>query len=431
MRLPTSLRTRPGRFTENVARTLVAQGIYLVLSLVTYAILVRRLGASGKGMMDLAMLVPRILGLVLSLGIGVANIYFIGTRRYALARLASNSISLALLTGGAGLALIAVFLATDLPARLLPGVPAWLIALAALGLPIVITTTYFNGILQGLYRIATLNLLLVFQGIATLVLTLLLVSWLDLGLPGAVAASLSGLAVPVIAAAVVLRRLEVSLRPRWDAEVSRQTVSFGMRSHVGNVMQSLNYRLDSFLVNGFCGPAQVGIYGVAVRLAEMLWYLPDAVSFVILPKAARTDPGEMNRFTPRAFRITLAVTAVAALGLLLVGRPLIAWIFSEEFSPAYRPMIALLPGVVLLGGSKVLSNEMAGRGYPHYFSWICGIALFFTVVFDLALIPQHGILGAAIASSVAYTAGFISAVALFLRVRRHSPRIKRDEQQPR
>jgi O-antigen/teichoic acid export membrane protein len=81
-------------------------------------------------------------------------------------------------------------------------------------------------------------------------------------------------------------------------------------------------------------------------------------------------------------------------------------------------MLALLPGVVLLGGGKVLTNEIAGRGYPHYNSINAGLALILTIALDLILIPRYGVLGASLASSVAYTLIFLTAIAFYLIVSR-------------
>jgi O-antigen/teichoic acid export membrane protein len=77
-------------------------------------------------------------------------------------------------------------------------------------------------------------------------------------------------------------------------------------------------------------------------------------------------------------------------------------------------MLVLLPGVILLGGAKVLTNEIAGWGYPHYNSFNAGVALILTVILDLILIPRFGILGAALASSISYTGIFFAAVGFYL-----------------
>ena len=62
----------------------------------------------------------------------------------------------------------------------------------------------------------------------------------------------------------------------------------------------------------------------------------------------------------------------------------------------------------------MLTNEIAGRGYPHYNSLNAFLSLVITVIFDLLLIPRYGILGAAMASSLAYTVNFLAAVTFYL-----------------
>jgi Na+-driven multidrug efflux pump len=71
-----------------------------------------------------------------------------------------------------------------------------------------------------------------------------------------------------------------------------------------------------------------------------------------------------------------------------------------------------------LGGAKVLANEIAGRGYPKYNSINAGLALVLTIVFDLILIPRYAVLGAALASTIAYTAIFFTAIGFYLTVSR-------------
>jgi O-antigen/teichoic acid export membrane protein len=76
--------------------------------------------------------------------------------------------------------------------------------------------------------------------------------------------------------------------------------------------------------------------------------------------------------------------------------------------------------VILLGGAKVLTNEIAGRGYPHYNSFTSGVALILTVLFDLILIPRFGIIGAALASSIAYGTIFFVAIGFYIVVSRRT-----------
>jgi O-antigen/teichoic acid export membrane protein len=403
-------------FGAQVASTLVARSALLVLSVATSAIVARWLGPEGKGMLALALLIPGILALFLNWGVGVANVYFAGSRRLELSALAGNSLAFTILGTALGGAILALLVFARLLDKIAPGVPTNLVLVAMLGLPFALASQYYGTILQGLRHIAALNLVDLGRGAATLALTTVAVALLGWGTYGAGLSSVMAAAVGAAWTAGLLRRRGAALAPRWQRDVWRPMLSFGLRGHIGNVLQFFNYRADMFIVNYLVGPAGVGIYSVSVAIAELLWQLPNAVGFVIFPTAAATKPSTMNAFTPRVLRITLGLTAAAAVLLAVIGRPAIEFVYSAEFATAYLPMLALLPGVVLLGGAKVLTNDIAGRGYPHLNSASTAISLTATVALDLLLIPQHGVLGAALASTAAYATMFVAAVAFYLRV---------------
>jgi O-antigen/teichoic acid export membrane protein len=392
--------------------------VNLSLSIAIAGIIARWLGPEGKGMLALALLVPGMLGLFLSGGINVANVYFAGSKRLDVPALSASSLGFAILITILGFAVVLGLTSLGWLETVIPGVPTWIILLAMLGFPTNLLNGFFSAILQGLQRIEMVNLINLIQRIITLSLTILLVTVWNLSLLGALVAALASWALSLIVSCIALRRHGGVLTPSWSYSVLRTTLSFGLRGHIGNVLQFFNYRLDMFIVNFFLGPAGVGIYTVTVRLAELLWYLPNAVGFVIFPKAAASKPEEMNAFTPRVFKITLGLTALGALGLAIVGRPVINFVFSAAFIGAYIPLLVLLPGVVLLGGSKVLTNEIAGRGYPQYNSLNAALAIVVTVVLDLMLIPRYGVFGAALASSAAYAMTLFAAIGFYLTVSR-------------
>lgn len=404
---------RTSKFARNVTSTFGAQLLMLLLATLNAAVIARLLGTSGKGILALTVLVPNVFALFLSGGISVANVYYTGQKRFDLPTLSANATAFTVMATALGGVIAAALYTSGLLAKLLPGVPLNLLALSMLGLPFSLLNSYFISLLQGRQLISRINLVSVLQRASTVALSLLLVAALGWGLTGAVLAVLVSSMVSVAVLGVMLRRLGARFWPRWDRLVIKTTLKFGLRGYVANVLQFFNYRLDLFLVNYFLGPSSTGIYTVAVAMAEMLWYLPNAIGFVIFTKAANTSAEAMNRFTPRVFRLTLALTAAGAVALAIIGKPFIEIVYSPAFASAYAPMLALLPGVVLLGGGKVLTNEIAGRGYPQYNSIASGVSLVLTVGLDLLLIPRLGVLGAAIASSIAYVAIFVLALVFY------------------
>lgn len=413
-----------GSFTQHFSSTFFTQLVSLIILMLNGAILARWLGPTGKGSQQLILMVPSLFGLFLGGGINVANVYFAGSQRLHVAELTSSSILFACLaTILAGLATMGLIVSGWL-AFLLPNTPISLIILAMLGFPILLLTSYFAAILRGLQQITTINIINFLRNVIFLGLTIILVVNLNLGVFGSVLAVLIANLVNLIIIGWFLAKVGGKFLPSWNTSVMRTMLSFGLRGYIGNLLQFFNYRLDVFLLNYFLGAGDVGIYSVSARLAELLWQLPNSVSFVIFPKAATTEATVMNRFTPRIFRIVLAITSLGAVGLVIIGEPLIQLIYSPVFTSAYMPMVILLPGVVLMGGSKVLSNEIAGRGYPQYNSINSGVALILTVILDLLLIPRLGITGASIASTVAYTAIFFISIGFYFVVSHKTMPIK-------
>jgi O-antigen/teichoic acid export membrane protein len=400
-------------FARQVGSTVLSQAMILLVSLVTTAITARWLGPEGKGNLALALLIPGMLSLFLGFGLNTANVYFTGSRRLPITALIANSMVFSLLGTLLGFLIVLLLVSFRVLPVIVPGVPVRHVLLGMLTLPLGLLISNLSSVLLGLRRIMTLNILSVLQAALAVPLLFLFVVWLGMGVPGAILVPLVASALIVAGNAFCLRREGVAFWPRWDLRVIRPTLAYGMKGYVGNLLQFFNYRLDAFIVNAFVGPAGVGIYGAAVLMAELLWHLPNSVGFVIFPKAVSTDHTAMNRFTPRVFWIVLAISSVGAMGLALFGKLAIRLVFSDAFLAAYVPLLVLLPGVVLLGVGKVLTNDIAGRGYPHYNSIVAGLTLVITVALDLLLIPRMGVLGAAMASSVAYSSTFLLATVFY------------------
>ncbi|OHB67094.1 MAG: hypothetical protein A2Y76_15560 [Planctomycetes bacterium RBG_13_60_9] len=405
-------------FARQVGSTMLAHWVTLVVSMGTAAITARWLGPYGKGQLSMLLLVPGILQLFLSVGMNIANAYYAGSGRLRVDELTANSMMFSLLGTAVAVVIVLLLWGSGVLSVLVPGVSTSYLLLGMVALPLSLLSGSLRGVLHGLRHILTLNILDIVQSVLRVLMTALFVACLGLNVAGALMAAVAIQAVGLIASGWCLRRKGARFWPRWNPQVVQPTLSYGMKSYIGNLLQFFNYRFDAFVVNFFLGPAGVGMYGVSVTLAELLWQLPNAASYVLFPKAANSTHETMNRVTPWVFWFTFAVSFVGAVGLALFGRLAIRIVFSSAFLNAYTPLLVLLPGVMLLGAAKILTNDIAGRGYPHYNSITAGMSLVVTVVLDLALIPTMGVVGAALASTLAYALTFLASVVFYISVSR-------------
>ncbi len=384
-----------------------------VLRLITALLLITLLDPAARGLQSLLVLVPTLLGSLAMLGMASATPVVLH-RGVPDARLLGNLI-------GVALCVIAVLSVVLLP--LLPWLAQFLsrgdgytvgsgeVLIGLLLLPPTLLGEYGRALLAARRDLRQVALSQIVQAVSQLILAILLVVLLRGGLIGAVWATVLASWCGLL---VVVRALRPwgRLRPRLDGDVLRPLLHLGLRGHAGNMVQTFNYRLDALLVQGFVGQTAVGIYQTGVLLAEMVWYVPNAVSTALLPHIAATGD---RHITQRVARHTLLLTVLGALGLIVVAWPALA-LLRPAYLGAVTPMVVLLGGVVGLGMHKVLASDLSGRGLPQYPSITSALALFVTLAADLVLIPRYGIVGAAWASTLAYTVQTVVLVVIFCRV---------------
>jgi O-antigen/teichoic acid export membrane protein len=398
----------PRGLRGDVASAFSVQVISFLLSLMMASITARWLGPEGKGTLSLVLLGSGLLALLLGGGVNVANVYFAASGRVPISQLTGFSLSWTLLATAAALVVIAAFsIWSD---RVMPGFPQWGPWAMLCFVPWMVLGNNFSAVLQGLRRIPIVSKIRLAQSTLTLLLTVSMVAGLRWGLIGTLAAVLVSQVIGAGLMSRALHRQGGRLRPDWP-DSARAVTAFGIKGNIANLLQFLNYRLDIFVVNYFLGPAAVGIYGVAVSLAELLWFLPDAVGYAVFPRAAAAK-GDAHTWGWRYAAMTTGVTAAGAAVLAVSAPVVIRGVFSPTFIGAYPALLWLLPGAVLLSGAKVLANEIVGRGYPQYNAITAAIALGVTIVLDLLLIPRLGIAGAAMATSLSY-ATVLAAVVYF------------------
>jgi O-antigen/teichoic acid export membrane protein len=204
-----------------------------------------------------------------------------------------------------------------------------------------------------------------------------------------------------------------------DRRYIRAAPAYGLRAHAANVLGFLGYRLDVFILNAYTSFASVGLYTAAVAVAERLWLPSQAVSTALFPTIAEEKDESVRRaITPLLARNTLWLTAAVAAVVYVFAGPVVSLLYSSKFESSAGPLRTLLPGIVAYSGARVLGNDISARGRPLLNSYIASVSVTLNLVLNLVLIPRHGIVGAAWASTASYSVLFVSTIGLYCRIAR-------------
>lgn len=374
----------------------------------------RLLGPEGAGAYAVALLLPTLLSQLLNLGLASANVYFVASKQFDLTQVWTASRDLVLGMSVVGLAIGgAIILLAG--AILFPGIDTWLLFLAMLIYPTSLMTGILTSLYQALQNFRAYNVLVLIQPMVALLLMVLLWATSTFTLSAVLIVTAVAHAAALSVGLFMMRQSVKVLGRSVDAlGYLRPALRYGAKAHLGNLVSFLNYRTDIFLVNLFVGPAGAGIYSIAVRLVEQLWIISQAVSTVLLPRlsAMTGDDAGRRALTPVIARFVLWATLLTAGVLAAVAAPLIEALFGAEFRVAIPALMVLLPGVVLFSCSRVLANDLAARGLVGVNLALAVGILVVNVTGNMLLIPAYGIIGAALATTIAYLSDLLFRLIL-------------------
>lgn len=370
------------------------------LNVITGVILARALGPHQRGELAAILLWPSVLAAVGTLGVTEATTYHAARSSWPLGRLVGTTFVIGLVQS----VLLICIGAAILP-FVLSRYDSEVLHLAyvyLLYIPLFLFAVYASTLIQGLQRFGAFNIIrflligLTAIGLVTLDLAHSLV------LERAVYVYLGSYAMTTVIAAFFLFGRE-PMRLGYDGIVTRELFRFGVRSHLGNVSSLLNERLDQLVIAILLAPTKLGLYVVAVSLTSPATLAGYSISLVALPTVARSAPNdERTRRIQRFLQITILTSSCMTIPMLIFTEPIISLFFGRAFVPVANVARVLLVAAVILGMNRVLSAAARGIGRPLDAGIAEGLALIVTILALAVLLPIYGLLGAAVASLLAY-----------------------------
>jgi O-antigen/teichoic acid export membrane protein len=399
------------------AVTLAARVTITLINIPISMIIARTLGAEGQGIYSTATTITGLLASFGLLGLDAAHLYYLARDRRSLGPLLANSLVVLL---ALSLLLVPCFLLFVQP---ILGEKASAfrpyVLLSAFIVPLVLGRHLLLSLFLGLGKVETYNGLMVLAQVALLGMVVGGLVVAHRGTDWVLWGYAVSLAVFLLPASLWLRRQlsrEDRDRMHLDAGLFRACAGYGLKGHLGVILTNFTYRFDTILVVRWLGAAAQGYYSIAVLLAEKLSMITASVQFVLFPRISASKEEEANRITPLVCRQTLLWVAAAGILLFLLGRFLIVLFYGARFLSALAAYQVLLPGIVALTASSLLSSDLSGRNRWVLPTVAMSIAFAVNLLLNILLIRRMGIVGAAWASTAAYFVQSIFMALFFWKV---------------
>lgn len=382
----------------------------IFFNLLSQYILARLLGPGQLGLLNLALSIATIIGLIALFGMHQALLRSVaayhglnqteneyGTTSSALRILTlTNMVVALLLFVGAGFLSTTIFHKPELA----PILRALAIGLPATNLMIILVT-----LAQAYGRLAYRSLIeLTFVPLAeTLAILIILLRWEPTGFAASLAL-VSAALMGALAALIATRRFTrpIQIRKRY-ASLEKEILSLALPFALTNILARSVAHLHTLMLGVMATAEAVGIYSVSSRATLLIQVFLTSIGAVLAPQAAafyaRGDMQGLQRQYRAASRWAFSLALPVGLGMLLLSQEILGLLGAEYIQGARLfQILALAQLFNVLTGNFTVILGMTRYAWLNLFN--TGVMLISGLVFGLLLIPGYGAWGAAIAISL-------------------------------
>ena len=163
---------------------------------------------------------------------------------------------------------------------------------------------------------------------------------------------------------------------------------------------------DRYMVSYFMGITAVGIYSAAYRIGEYASFTLVALSTVLYPTIIKSyeeeNLSETRKYLKYSLKYFMMVAIPSAFGLSILAKPVLSILTTPEFviGSTVVPFVAF--GVILFGLCRFCFHIFYLANRTHLVVRLLGTSAALNIILNIILIPRMGIVGAAVATFIAY-----------------------------
>ncbi|OGE72241.1 hypothetical protein A3H40_02575 [Candidatus Daviesbacteria bacterium RIFCSPLOWO2_02_FULL_38_15] len=381
--------------------TIVGTLINGALGALFYIVLARFLGPADFGLLTISLTTLVLVADIADIGTNTGLIRFVSShiskdreKAYRFLKLSLEIKLVAWVAAFLTVYLLAPFLAVQVfqkESLLLP------LRLVSFGIGGALLFTFATSALQAFQKYFLWSLINIFTNALRLVVILILGYLSSLNIESSL---LTYIALPFFGFFVALLLIPTRqfMQTKGEFSLSKSLFKYNISVAIFTMIAAFSARLDTYLNAALLSSREVGIYGAANQLVQIMPQLVSALGLVSSPKfASFTNNNQMLAFFKK---FQILVLGLCVLGILTIPASvfLLPVLLGSVYSEAVNPFIFLfLANLIFLFSIPVHHSIIFYFGRPDVFIWVSVGHLLIIGTFGYLLILSFGITGAALA----------------------------------
>lgn len=227
---------------------------------------------------------------------------------------------------------------------------------------------------------------------------------LHLPLPFLIVALLCGSAWNVFwSARMLVRKFPVPVQLALDPGVVRFFRDVTVPFALAGIFSRIYSYIDSIMLSKLGTEADVGLYGVAYKLAFAFQFLPMSFAAAVYPAMSEyyvKDRKKLGNVFVTSMKYLMFLVVPLAFGIAVLAEPVVTTVYGTAFRGAVVPLQILIFSLVFAflywpAGSLLNACDRQSSN-----TWIMGTTMVVNIAMNAALLPRYGAVGAAFSALV-------------------------------
>ncbi|NVM20295.1 MAG: oligosaccharide flippase family protein [Desulfobacterales bacterium] len=397
----------------------------VVLSLASGIIYARWLGPEGVGILALLVLAKSFAFRYGNLGFGSSFAYFVAAKKISAQQIRRmvwlTSVVVSLFSV---MVLLAVWRCDFSPWR---DIQTELFYLSLLSVFLQFFINFHQRVLSGELRISAMNVANIISTVSRILYLVILVVVFKLGILGAISS--------VVLSDLTTFIYQILLSTKGNANIIEiaENDKTGKPNGTGALVASLwrygrwNYlamfsaffieELPLILLKTFsANNVAVGLFTKARGLGRQSRIVAEPVAQVLFPFTAASEKELATKRTNILCRNSLMIMALVVSLMALFIKPIIVFLYGEEFLPSADIFYVLVPGIAFWPLGRFLGTHVVGSGKSKVMLFMSLITLAVTIPVCWYLIPRYGAIGAGLSVSAIYMVRVLLGLLVYKRI---------------
>lgn len=195
----------------------------------------------------------------------------------------------------------------------------------------------------------------------------------------------------------------------------RELVHYLGLAHLSNIISFFNGRVVLWVLAYYLDNFQIGIFSISLGLSQILSFISLPLSQVLLPYLSSENQEDRNRLFIVFSKMHFSIMVLMSLFGVVIAPYVIPVLYGAQYAESVIPFFIMILGFVFNSQTRIISSYMfsSNKVVINLYGTIVGFVS--TIFFYFVLIQKYGIIGAAISTTLTYSAIFLFTYLILIK----------------